>query len=171
MKRTWTAEGSRMKGSVQLGLLCLSLLISSLHGEVETDTSMHMPLNLEEPDQSMEYPFRFEEPDLHQPEMYRVRRQTVSTEKEDTAKTEVVVTSSENGKIMRRKRPHPGAFTLLGDSKDSEVKLYRTKRQSKSKGKKKGTHRPGRYSLLAMGAPLIPKPVRAKRDTGHWPGR
>ncbi|XP_067220035.1 uncharacterized protein si:ch211-106h4.12 isoform X4 [Chanodichthys erythropterus] len=132
MKCTWTAESSRMKGSVQLGLLCLSLLISSLHGEVETDQSSELPLT-------------FEEPDLHQPEMYRVRRQTVSTEKEDTAKTEVVVTS--------------------------RVKLYRTKRQSKSKGKKKGTHRPGRYSLLAMGSPKIPKLVRAKRDTGHWPGR
>ncbi|XP_067220034.1 uncharacterized protein si:ch211-106h4.12 isoform X3 [Chanodichthys erythropterus] len=133
MKCTWTAESSRMKGSVQLGLLCLSLLISSLHGEVETDQSSELPLT-------------FEEPDLHQPEMYRVRRQTVSTEKEDTAKTEVVVTS--------------------------RVKLYRTKRQSKSKGKKKGTHRPGRYSLLAMGSPKIPKQlVRAKRDTGHWPGR
>lgn len=45
-----------MKGSVQLGLLCLSLLFSSLHGEVETDTSMHVPLNLEEPD-------------LHQPQV------------------------------------------------------------------------------------------------------
>ncbi|KAK9979306.1 hypothetical protein ABG768_012742 [Culter alburnus] len=133
-----------MKGSVQLGLLCLSLLISSLHGEVETDHSMESPL-------------MFEEPDLHQPEMYRVRRQTVSTEKEDTAKTEVVVTSSAKDKYMGRKRPHPGAFTLLGNSKDSEVKLYRTKRQSKSKGKKKGTHRPGRYSLLAMGSPKIPK--------------
>ncbi|XP_067220033.1 uncharacterized protein si:ch211-106h4.12 isoform X2 [Chanodichthys erythropterus] len=158
MKCTWTAESSRMKGSVQLGLLCLSLLISSLHGEVETDQSSELPLT-------------FEEPDLHQPEMYRVRRQTVSTEKEDTAKTEVVVTSREKDKYMRRKRPHPGAFTLLKDSKDSEVKLYRTKRQSKSKGKKKGTHRPGRYSLLAMGSPKIPKLVRAKRDTGHWPGR
>jgi len=45
-----------MKGSMQLGLLCFSLLISSLHGEVETDNSMQLPVN-------------FEEPDLYQPEV------------------------------------------------------------------------------------------------------
>lgn len=56
MKCTWTAESSRMKGSVQLGLLCLSLLISSLHGEVETDNSMQLSIH-------------FEEPDLDQPEV------------------------------------------------------------------------------------------------------
>ncbi len=52
MKCTWTAESSRMKSSVQLGLLCLSLLIFSLHGEeeVETDTSMQMPMNFDEPE-------------------------------------------------------------------------------------------------------------------------
>ncbi|XP_056123539.1 uncharacterized protein si:ch211-106h4.12 isoform X2 [Rhinichthys klamathensis goyatoka] len=111
MKCTWTAESSRMKGSVQLGLLCFGLLISSLHGEVETDNSMELVLNLEEPD-------------LYQPEMNRVRRQTVSTEKEDSAKKEVVVPSS----------------------------VYRTKRQNKSKNKPK--KRPGFNSLLGKGPQL-----------------
>lgn len=52
MKCTRTAESSRMKSSVQLGLLCLSLLIFSLHGEeeVETDTSMQMPPTFDEPE-------------------------------------------------------------------------------------------------------------------------
>lgn len=57
MKCTWTAESSRMKSSVQLGLLCLSLLIFSLHGEeAETDTSMQNPIF-------------FDEPELHQSEV------------------------------------------------------------------------------------------------------
>ncbi|XP_056123538.1 uncharacterized protein si:ch211-106h4.12 isoform X1 [Rhinichthys klamathensis goyatoka] len=139
MKCTWTAESSRMKGSVQLGLLCFGLLISSLHGEVETDNSMELVLNLEEPD-------------LYQPEMNRVRRQTVSTEKEDSAKKEVVVPSSVDGKIKRGKRPRPGAFTLSEDDKYSELKVYRTKRQNKSKNKPK--KRPGFNSLLGKGPQL-----------------
>lgn len=55
-KCTWTAESSRMKSNVQLGLLCLSLLIFSLHGE-ETESSQELP------------PPFFEEPDLHQLEV------------------------------------------------------------------------------------------------------
>ncbi|XP_077086551.1 uncharacterized protein LOC143738322 [Siphateles boraxobius] len=125
MKCTWTAESSTMKGSVQLGLLCLSLLISSLHGEVETDNSVEIPLS-------------FEEPDLHQPEMNRVRRQTVSTGKEDSAKKEVVVPSS----------------------------VYRTKRQNKSKNKQR-KRPPGFNSLLGKGPPQIPmETARVKRDEG-----
>ncbi|KAK7159298.1 hypothetical protein R3I94_005586 [Phoxinus phoxinus] len=153
MKCTWTAESSKMKGSVQLGLLCLSLLISSLHGEVETDSSKDLSLH-------------FEEPDLHQPEMSRVRRQTVSTEKEDSAKKEVVVPSSEDGKIKRGQRPRPGAFTLLEGDKYSELKVYRTKRQSKSKNKPR-KRPPGFNSLLAKGPPQLPmETARAKRDEG-----
>ncbi|XDV27435.1 hypothetical protein PO909_030967 [Leuciscus waleckii] len=129
-----------MKGSVQLGLLCLSLLISSLHGEVETDSKELLP--------------NFEEPDLHQPEMNRVRQQTV----EDSAK-EVVDTSSEDGK-----GPRPGAWTLLEDDKYSELKVYRTKRQSKSKNKKKKT-RPAYNSLLGNAPPQLPmEAARVKRD-------
>lgn len=56
-KCTWTAESSRMKSNVQLGLLCLSLLIFSLHGEV-TESSKEYYLNL-----------FLEEPDLHQLEV------------------------------------------------------------------------------------------------------
>lgn len=52
MKCAWTAESNRMKSSVQLVLLCLSLLISNLHGEeeVKTDSSIEMPLSFDEPD-------------------------------------------------------------------------------------------------------------------------
>lgn len=52
MKCTWTAESSRMKRSMQLGLLCVSLFILCLHGEeeVETDTSMQMPIIFDEPE-------------------------------------------------------------------------------------------------------------------------
>ncbi len=54
MKCSWTAESSRMKSSVQLGLLCLSLFISCLHGE-EVDA-----------DASLEFAINFDEPELHQ---------------------------------------------------------------------------------------------------------
>ncbi|XP_039533225.1 uncharacterized protein si:ch211-106h4.12 isoform X2 [Pimephales promelas] len=133
MNCSWTAESSRMKGSMQLGLLCFSLLISSLHGEVETDNSMQSPVN-------------FEEPDLYQPEMNRVRRQTVFTEKEDSTKKEFVVPSS----------------------------VYRTKRQNKGKDKPK-KRRPGFNSLLGIQPQLPMDTVRAKRDEGArgkrpWPG-
>ncbi|KAG1969770.1 hypothetical protein F2P79_001653 [Pimephales promelas] len=135
MNCSWTAESSRMKGSMQLGLLCFSLLISSLHGEVETDNSMQSPVN-------------FEEPDLYQPEMNRVRRQTVFTEKEDSTKKEFVVPSSVNRRL--------GASTLL--EADSEV--YRTKRQNKGKDKPK-KRRPGFNSLLGIQPQLPMDTVRS----------
>ncbi|KAK2900889.1 hypothetical protein Q8A67_009004 [Cirrhinus molitorella] len=75
-----------MKSSVQLGLLCLSLLISSLHGEEEVEADSSIQVN-------------FDEPDLQQFEMNRVRRQTVSTG-ENTA----ALPSSENSK-KKKKRP------------------------------------------------------------------
>ncbi|XP_058607630.1 uncharacterized protein si:ch211-106h4.12 [Onychostoma macrolepis] len=152
MKCTWTAESSRMRSSVQLGLLCLSLLISSLHGE-------------EEEDKSMEYPLHFDEPELHQFEMYRVRRQTVSTEKENPVKTVAVVQPSENRKT-KRKRPRPGGLTPLGDSADPTIHIYhRTKRQEKSRNNKR-KKRPGSQSLLAS-IGVLPRPqqtAKVKRD-------
>ncbi|XP_016309992.1 uncharacterized protein LOC107664062 [Sinocyclocheilus anshuiensis] len=148
MKCAWTTESSRMKSSVQLGLLCLSLLISSLHGEeeVETDSSMHIPI-------------KFDEPDLHQFEMYRVRRQTVSTEKENTAKTVAVVPPSENSKT-KRKRPRPGGLTPLGDSGDPTS-------QDKNRNNKQ-KKRPGSQSLLAISGvfQLPQQTAKAKRDAG-----
>ncbi|XP_050978040.1 uncharacterized protein si:ch211-106h4.12 isoform X3 [Labeo rohita] len=80
-----------MKSTVQIGLLCLSLLISSLCGE--------------EVDGSMETPLSFDEPDLEQFEMYRVRRQAVST-KENTANIVAAGPSGENNQ-EKRKRPRP----------------------------------------------------------------
>ncbi|XP_050978031.1 uncharacterized protein si:ch211-106h4.12 isoform X2 [Labeo rohita] len=138
-----------MKSTVQIGLLCLSLLISSLCGE--------------EVDGSMETPLSFDEPDLEQFEMYRVRQQAVST-KENTAKTVAAVPSSGNSKI-KRKWPRPGHLTPLGDSGNPMVYVHhRTKRQEKSKNKKR-KNRPGSQSLLAK----IPPPqqtVKVKREAG-----
>ncbi|XP_042630808.1 uncharacterized protein LOC109076612 isoform X2 [Cyprinus carpio] len=154
MKCAWTAESNRMKSSVQLVLLCLSLLISNLHGEeeVKTDSSIEMPLS-------------FDEPDLHQFEMYRVRRQTVSTEKENTAKIVALVPPNENSKT-KRKQPCTGCLDPLGDSGDPMFKVYhRTKRQDKNRNNKR-KKRPGRYSLLTISVGLQkPKQtVKVKRD-------
>ncbi|KAL1280455.1 hypothetical protein QQF64_015055 [Cirrhinus molitorella] len=144
MKCAWAAESSRMKRSVQLGLLCLSLFVSSLHGD-EAETEM-----------SKELAPYFEEPDLHQPLMNRVRRQTVSTE-ENTA----ALPLSENGK-KKRKPPRPGGLTPLGDSRNPTTQVYhRTKRQDKVR-KNKPKNRPGSHSLLLRPPP---RALRVKRDT------
>lgn len=150
MKCSWTAESSRMKSSVQLGLLCLSLFISCLHGE-EVDA-----------DASMEFPINFDEPELHQFEMYRVRQQTVATEKENPAKTVAVAQPSENSKT-KRKKPRPGSLSPLGDGAEAMNHIYsRTKRQDKSRNNKP-KKRPGSYSILAVARP--PQlPVKVKRD-------
>ncbi|XP_067309109.1 uncharacterized protein si:ch211-106h4.12 [Pseudorasbora parva] len=164
MKSTRTAESSRMKGSVPLGLLWLSLLISSLHGEVQTESSKESPLTFEEPSSSSF--------SLHQPEMHRARRQTV--EKEDTETTELFAPQSETFKTMRGKRPHSGAFSVL-KVKPSELKVYhRTKRQEKKRKKPIKKH-PGFNSFLAIPAPQLPQPARTKRDERAggkrpWPG-
>lgn len=55
IKRRWSASGlqksNRMKACVQLGLLCLSLLISSLHGkETDTETSKELLGKFDEQD-------------------------------------------------------------------------------------------------------------------------
>ncbi|KTG31466.1 hypothetical protein cypCar_00009563 [Cyprinus carpio] len=79
--------------------------------------------------------------------MYRVRRQTVSTEKANPAKTVAVVPPSENGKTKRR-RQRPGGLTPLGDSAEPRIHIHhRTKRQDISRNNKRKKH-PGRLSLL-----------------------
>ncbi|KAL1280454.1 hypothetical protein QQF64_015054 [Cirrhinus molitorella] len=159
MKCAWAAESSRMKSSVQLGLLCLSLFVSSLHGEevVEADTSMANPIN-------------FDEPDLEQFEMNRVRRQIVSTA-ENTAKTVAPVPSSENSK-KKGKWIRPGVLSVLGRLGNptavvDETHIYhRTKRQEKSRNNKR--KRPGSHSILES-IDLVPPPQQTdtvKRDAG-----
>ncbi|XP_043112686.1 uncharacterized protein si:ch211-106h4.12 [Puntigrus tetrazona] len=110
-----------MKGSVQLGLLCLSLFVLSLHGEkeVETDTSMQMPVN-------------FDEPELHQSETGRVQRHTVSTEKKKAVAPKTKQTLK-----------HPGSLSPLGDIPKTN---HRTKRQENRN--KKPKRRPGSGSAL-----------------------
>ncbi|XP_052404770.1 uncharacterized protein si:ch211-106h4.12 isoform X2 [Carassius gibelio] len=131
MKCTWTAESSRMKWNVCLGLLCLSLLIFSLHGE-ETENSREFHPN-----------FNFEEPDFNQLEMYRVKRQTVFTEEKNPAKTLTVVNSK-----TKRKPLHPGSLSPLGDQIAEPVEhiYHRTKRQERGKKRKNYS---GRLSMLA----------------------
>ncbi|KAK2900887.1 hypothetical protein Q8A67_009002 [Cirrhinus molitorella] len=105
MKCAWAAESSRMKRSVQLGLLCLSLFVSSLHGD-EAETEM-----------SKELAPYFEEPDLHQPLMNRVRRQTVSTEENTAAlplSTQVYHRTKRQDKVRKKKpKNRPGSHSLL----------------------------------------------------------
>ncbi|XP_056323036.1 uncharacterized protein si:ch211-106h4.12 isoform X2 [Danio aesculapii] len=118
-----------MKVCEQLGLLCLSLLICSLHGE-EIDGG-----------ESMDTPVMFDEEDIPQLQMYRVRRQT---EEENAEQTEVAmqkrsdinlrVKRQEKIKNNKRKKPRPGQFSLLGSSRPDQ-QTVRAKREETAGGK------------------------------------
>ncbi|XP_056323028.1 uncharacterized protein si:ch211-106h4.12 isoform X1 [Danio aesculapii] len=138
-----------MKVCEQLGLLCLSLLICSLHGE-EIDGG-----------ESMDTPVMFDEEDIPQLQMYRVRRQT---EEENAEQTEVAMQKREKGKTGKPKRPRSGYLSVLRDNggPESDINL-RVKRQEKIKNNKRKKPRPGQFSLLGSSRP-DQQTVRAKRE-------
>ncbi|XP_051552909.1 uncharacterized protein si:ch211-106h4.12 [Myxocyprinus asiaticus] len=168
-----------MRGWMQLGLFCLSLLISSLHGEqTDKESSIEQPPN-----------FTFEQEDLHQyevsenelepnhlshdydimPVIHRVRQQSVSAEKEFNAKKEVFSPLSsirtkrqENAKVARRKRPpRIGGLTPLGDS--GVPQPPRAKRQNNDRKQRKKP-KPGKFSILAS-LPKVPTSPEKEKIT------
>ncbi|XP_009296868.1 uncharacterized protein si:ch211-106h4.12 isoform X1 [Danio rerio] len=138
-----------MKVCVELGLLCLSLLISSLHGEeIDTESSKQMPPNLDEED-------------IPQLQMYRVRRQTEEKNEEKS----VASSQRENSKHVYQKTPQSGQFSILRDNggPKSDVNL-RVKRQEKNKNNKRKKPRPAQFSLLGSNQDPPQQTVRAKRE-------
>ncbi|XP_009296869.1 uncharacterized protein si:ch211-106h4.12 isoform X2 [Danio rerio] len=119
-----------MKVCVELGLLCLSLLISSLHGEeIDTESSKQMPPNLDEED-------------IPQLQMYRVRRQTEEKNEEKSVASSqrsdvnLRVKRQEKNKNNKRKKPRPAQFSLLGSNQDPPQQTVRAKREETAGGKR-----------------------------------
>ncbi|KAI7809731.1 hypothetical protein IRJ41_016338, partial [Triplophysa rosa] len=93
------------RASVQLGLLCLSLFISSLDGEeIDSENSMAMPVNM---DEDMEDFPQFQVAENEQ------ERNLLSHDSDIIPVTTRVKRQTDNTGERQRKKPKPGMFSVL----------------------------------------------------------
>ncbi|XP_056598608.1 uncharacterized protein si:ch211-106h4.12 [Triplophysa dalaica] len=127
-----------MRACVQLGLLFLSLFISSLDGEeIDSEISMQVPPNM---DEDMDDFPRFQVAENEQ-------ERNLLSHNSDIILANFRVKRQDNGKKPKRKKTRPGSSSAL---ESMTVATPRVRRQTGNNGKRKPKGpKPGMFSILA----------------------